>query len=157
MAIYWRLIGAAVAALGCVSATHASCALVGDSIAHGAALFAPHCLRATWPGLNSKGWLDRFGRGPISADTVVISMGTNEQHDPALQGLLALRSRIQASRVMWIAPGPQYPSRNSVFLVAGQYGDLVFERPVEDLAKDGIHFTQNGSRRIAALVSNGKN
>jgi hypothetical protein len=101
--------------------------------------------------------MDRFGGAPIRADSVIVSMGTNEQQDPALQGLQTLRSRIQAARVMWIAPGPQYPSRDSVFLVAGQYGDLVFERPVEDLAKDGIHFTQNGSRRIATLVAIEKN
>jgi hypothetical protein len=96
--------------------------------------------------------MDRFGRAVIQADAVVISMGTNEQQDPALQGLWALRSRIQAPRVMWIAPGPQFPARQSVFAVAAKYGDLVYERPVEDLTKDGIHFTQNGSRRIASLV-----
>jgi hypothetical protein len=80
-------------------------------------------------------------------------MGTNEHQDPALQGLRALRSRIRASRVMWIAPGPQYPSRNSVLAVAMEHGDLVFERPVEDLTKDGIHFTKNGSKRIAGLLA----
>lgn len=79
-------------------------------------------------------------------------MGTNEAKDPALLELRALRVRIQASRVMWIAPGPQYPSRDSVLVVAGMFGDLVFERPLEDLARDGIHFTKNGSKRIAALV-----
>jgi hypothetical protein len=116
-------------------------------------MFAPKCARATLPGLNSARWIARFGGTPIQADRVIISMGSNEQQSPALQGLLALRARIQASRVVWIAPGPQYPSRNSVFIVAGQFGDLVYERPVEDLAKDGVHFTQNGSRRIAALMA----
>lgn len=153
LAYYYKLAGVGFLAWGWAFASNASCALVGDSIAHGAAVFAPHCQRATWPGLNSKRWIDRFGRVPVRVDTVVISMGTNEQQDPALQGLLALRARIQASRVMWIAPGPQYPSRNSVFAVTGQHGDLVYERPFEDLATDGIHFSQNGSKRIAALVS----
>jgi hypothetical protein len=39
------------------------------------------------------------------------------------------------------------------FFVAGQLCDLVYERPLENLAKDGIDFTQNGSRRIAALIA----
>ena len=152
MAIYGRLLGVALLVGGCSTTSHASCALVGDSIAHAAAVFAPHCARATWPGLNSARWIERFGAVSIEADQVVISMGTNEHQSPALQGLLVLRSRIRATRVMWIAPGPQYPSRNSVFLVAGQYGDIVYERPLEDLAKDGIHFNKNGSRRIAMLL-----
>jgi hypothetical protein len=152
MAMIGRLLGAALLVVGCASTSHASCALVGDSIAHAAAMFAPHCIRATWPGLNSTRWLDRFGAVPIEADQVVISMGSNEQQNPALQGLLALRSKIRAARVMWIAPGPQYPSRNSVLVVAGQYGDVVYERPLEDLARDGIHFNKTGSQRIALLL-----
>ena len=107
LALDCKLVGVAALVWGWAAVCSASCALVGDSIAHGAAVFAPHCLRATWPGLNSKRWVDRFGRAPVQADTVVISMGTNEQRDPALQGLLTLRSRIQASRVMWIALRPQ--------------------------------------------------
>lgn len=153
----WRLV--ALSALGFALSVdgHASCAFVGDSIAYGAGLYAPNCQQAAWPGLNSRRWLKRFGRAPIQANTVVISMGTNEDKDPAFLELRALRAHIQASRVMWVAPGPQYPSRNSVFVVAGMFGDLVFERPVEDLARDGIHFTKNGSRRIASLVTHTNN
>ncbi len=81
-------------------------------------------------------------------------MGTNEGlRDAAYHGIKALRSHVAASKVMWIAPGPQFPSRGSVLLVASQFGDEVYERPWEDLAKDGIHFSKNGSRRIAKLLS----
>jgi hypothetical protein len=153
MTSYWRLKTLAIFGFAFACKGHATCAFVGDSIAHAAGVYAPHCLQAAWPGLNTKRWLKRFGQTPIQANMVVISMGTNEHRDPALQELKTLRAHIQASRVMWIAPGPQYPSRNSVFAVAGMFGDLVFERPVEDLARDGIHFTKTGSRRIAALVS----
>lgn len=127
--------------------------MVGDSIAHAAGSYAPHCLKATWPGLNSKRWLTRFADITIEAEIAIISMGTNEGlTNSALADLAALRGKVNARRVMWIAPGPQYPSRKSVIRIAADHGDLVYERPIENLARDGIHFTNTGSKRIALLT-----
>jgi hypothetical protein len=131
---------------------HSSCALVGDSIAHAAAVFTPSCLKATHPGINSKGWIKKFSEIDISTEVAVISMGSNEGSNPALADLVTLRQRVNSRRVMWIAPGPQFPSRRSVFQVATHFGDLVYERPIEDLSTDGIHFTRRGSKRIAQLT-----
>lgn len=90
----------------------------------------------------------------IEADTALISMGTNDGiSKSSLESIRALRSRIRAKKVFWLAPGPQYPARANVVLVAMQFGDVVYERPEEDLTKDGVHYTSKGSRRIALLIS----
>jgi lysophospholipase L1-like esterase len=92
----------------------------------------------------------------IEADTALISMGTNDGiSKSSLERIRALRSRVRAKKVFWLAPGPQYPARANVFQVAMQFGDVVYERPEEDLAKDGIHYTRKGSRRIASLIAGG--
>ena len=132
----------------------ADCLFLGDSIALGASRFAPQCKSLAKTGISSPAWLAAHGAERLSADVVVISLGSN---DGALgasqQAMFAIRRRVEARRVMWIAPGAQFASRIAAIQVASLFGDVVFERPVEQLGPDGVHFTPDGYRRIALLAT----
>ena len=55
------------------------CLILGDSIAVGTKMFAPtECVSYSKGGFNSWQWNQRWGMNPVEANTVVISLGTND-------------------------------------------------------------------------------
>ncbi|MDI9233481.1 SGNH/GDSL hydrolase family protein [Limnohabitans lacus] len=111
-------------------------------------------------GISTKQWVRQFSATvePIASafEVVLISLGSNDGKlpDPMTYQYLARarKSVAHAKRVIWIAPGPQFPARAQVQAVAMMHGDVVYERPVEQLHADSVHFSKAGYQRIASLV-----
>lgn len=83
---------------------------------------------------------------------MLISLGANDADDRrSLESLLAVRAKVQAAHVVWLAPSERLSaiSRNWVRLVAEHHGDVVYELPQAHLQRDGIHQTGAGARVVA--------
>jgi lysophospholipase L1-like esterase len=135
----------------------AACLVMGDSIAQGAGTYAPKCAVLAVQGITSQAWARRFRekaqRFSGAMRVVLISLGSNDGDLPDPSGLIQARASVQgAARVIWMAPGPQFPARAQVLKLARYYGDEVYERPIEQLLADGVHFSSVGYKRIASLL-----
>ncbi len=136
-----------------------NCLILGDSIAVGTAQQA-RCMVAALNGISTKQWVRQFSATvePIASafEVVLISLGSNDGKlpDPMTYEYLtrARKSVAHAKRVVWIAPGPQFSARAQVQAVAMMHGDVVYERPVEQLHADSVHFTKAGYQRIASVL-----
>lgn len=136
-----------------------NCLILGDSIAVGTAQQA-RCMVAARNGISTKQWVRQFSATvePIASafEVVLISLGSNDGKlpDPMTYQYLtrARKSVAHAKRVVWLAPGPQFPARAQVQAVAMTHGDVVYERPVEQLQADGVHFSKAGYQRIASVL-----
>ena len=134
------------------------CLILGDSIAQGAGTYAPQCQLFAAKGITTKDWLNRFGKSveheAAAFDLALISLGTNDADHVDLSSLKQTRRSVErAGRVVWIAPAPRFPMRAHILTLAKEYGDVVYERPVEQLQADGIHFSGAGYRRIASVMN----
>ncbi len=133
--------------------TRSACIVMGDSIAQGASAYAPECVALATKGISSQGWRKAYDGARLSAGKVLISLGTNDgDAKSTMESLAAIRSRVDASQVIWIAPGEQFAAREVVVKVALAFGDKIYERPVENLAADRIHFKPEGYARIGAAA-----
>ena len=157
LAIKAALIGAMLAGLSAWSAepvkeTRSDCLVMGDSIAVGVAQFSA-CKTLSTGGLSSWRWLDKWGGDldRLNPSVVLISLGANDGANPrSRKALEAVRSKVRASKVMWLAPSATLAPepRKWVRAVAGQFGDRVFELPQEYLQNDGIHLSWPGSKLV---------
>ncbi|WP_146187708.1 SGNH/GDSL hydrolase family protein [Limnohabitans sp. T6-5] len=109
-------------------------------------------------GITTQDWVRRFGvsveRDAHTLDVVLISLGSNDGQNANATNLFKARSLLaQAKTVIWIAPGPKYPARSQILGVAREFGDVVYERPVEQMQDDGVHFDQMGYKRMASVLA----
>lgn len=140
--------------LALISPAWANCVVMGDSIAVGLMKYRPDCLLVGRGGINT--WqFNQMYPSPINADTVIISLATNDHiYIKTDRELERVRSRITARRVFWILPygnlpGNQIPisvSQNHVRDIAARYGDVVI--PITSVQADRIHPSWEGWRRI---------
>lgn len=82
------------------------CLIIGDSIAVGTKMFAPtECVSYAKGGWNTWQWNKKWGKTPLEARTVVISLGTND-HDGVntFKELEKIRYRIKSMKVVWVMP-----------------------------------------------------
>lgn len=140
-----------------VSAQMLPCAFVGDSIALGASQQDKvGCAVLAKTGMNARQWLGAFPADKaVTANKVLISIGSNDRGAAGvvLADIEAMRRAIVGRHVIWIAPGQQFlNSRQGVLSVASAFGDVVYERPYDDVTRDNVHFTQRGYARIAQLM-----
>jgi len=127
------------------------CLIIGDSIAVGTKMFRPECAEYAKVGITSVGWNKKFGNNDLSAETVIISLGTNDW--PSIDTysmLMNIRSKIKSnSRVFWILPNNE--SRplitHQVLEVSTQFNDTVL--PNTKWEKDKIHPTSMGYKELA--------
>lgn len=131
------------------------CLILGDSIAQGIAAQRRECTEITQKGVTSEQFkyetINNPGFTQKHWKTVVISLGTNDQHwDVTEIYLRILRERVTGDRVWWILPQPRLPkARDAVLMVADTYGDQVMEVPERILEKDKIHPTAAGYKQLA--------
>jgi lysophospholipase L1-like esterase len=142
---------------GTVMAGSSKCLVMGDSIALGAGAHAPQCMVVAEKGISTHDWVQKFG-GHVersgSFDVVLISLGSNDGGGATVKSLSNARMKVAlARRVIWIAPSPKYAARSYVIGVAKTFGDVVYERPIEQLQPDGVHFNGLGYKRIASVVA----
>lgn len=116
------------------------CLILGDSIAVGTALYAKQCTSYSIGGYNTWQWNKKFPKEDLSANTVIISLGTNDhQYVKTEKELRAMRERVKGSRVYWIMPSIKPNIQTIVEKIATEYKDNIVAVPPRDLAKDGIH------------------
>ena len=124
------------------------CLILGDSIAEGTQQFRPRCIAYAKNGINSSQWNKQNANKKLNANTVIISLGSNDHESVrTLWELQKLRNRVDADRVFWILPANKPHVQQMVQLVAKDYGDIVL--PIEKLAKDKIHPNWSGYRKLA--------
>lgn len=131
------------------------CLILGDSIAVGTHLQRYECQKYATGGINSWQWNRRYGDKDLAANTVIISLGSNDhKYIKTYDELQKLRSKVKAKRVFWILPSGNLKasevSIESIQIlikeIAAKYGDNVL--PITKIAKDGIHPTWAGYREL---------
>jgi lysophospholipase L1-like esterase len=132
------------------------CLILGDSIAVGVAQFRPECVAYAKGGINSWQWVNKNITKDLSANTVIISLGSNDHKGvKTVNELRTIRELTKAKRVFWILPSGVHPKNNvpvtdiqqMVRLVADEYSDIVL--PVTRLQADGIHPSTAGYKELA--------
>lgn len=110
---------------------HASCAVVGDSIADGVSPSIEECLSDAKGGIPSADVVARVH----SADILFVSAGSNDPNNPRLEdNLKAIRAKA-SGRVVWISPMNRTAAL-AVERVAALHGDPVVHF---EPGPDGIH------------------
>lgn len=143
-----RLFVAAILALMVPrSAAHATCAVIGDSIAEDLRSFFRECRFDVKIGIGTKAISARV---PRDADLIVVSAGSNDYLTPGLlPRLQALRSRSGSARVIWIRPAPQIAAA-AVDTAAQAHGDPVVSFAVSPRDRERLHPQSN--RTLAAAI-----
>ena len=127
------------------------CLILGDSIAVGIHKARPDCAVYAKSGINSRDFVNRYIGKNLIADTVVISLGSNDyQGIKTKNELLDLRSQVQGKKVYWILPAIKPEIQEIVEEVANIHKDWIIRIPY--LSKDGIHPTNKGYKRIGEIV-----
>ena len=131
------------------------CLIVGDSIAVGTKQFMPQCQLEGKGGINT--WqFNRMYKGSFYADTVIISLGSNDHKGVrTYDELFELRQRVGAKNVFWVLPAGNLPAggvpiakiQSIVKEIAASNGDTVL--PITRLQPDGIHPSWAGYKDIA--------
>jgi lysophospholipase L1-like esterase len=129
--------------------------IVGDSIAVGTKMFMPQCQLEGKGGINT--WqFNRMYKGSFYADTVIISLGSNDHKGVrTYDELFELRQRVGAKNVFWVLPAGNLPAggvpiakiQSIVKEIAASNGDTVL--PITRLQPDGIHPSWAGYKDIA--------
>lgn len=132
------------------------CIVLGDSIAIGTQLHRYECVSYAKGGINSSQWNKMHSDKALTANTVIISLGTNDhKYIKTDKELLAMRAKVKASKVFWILPVGNSPKsevsleviQNIVKEIAAQYGDTIL--PITKVQADGIHPSWAGYRELA--------
>jgi hypothetical protein len=132
-----------------------ACLILGDSIAVGTKMFAPkECVSYSKGGWNTWQWNKKWGKTPLSAHKVVISLGTNDHKGvDTYKELSKIRYRINALEVIWIMPpcnsGFCKPNVNSaVRQIAHSYGDTIIS--TKFVQPDKIHPSWRGYKELVS-------
>ena len=129
------------------------CLIIGDSIAVGTKMFAPtECVSYSKGGFNTWQWNKRWGKTPLEAKTVVISLGTNDHKGVnTFKELSKVRYRIKSVKVVWIMPPCNAkfckPGVNkTVTEIAKSYGDTIIG--TKFVQPDGVHPSWRGYKQL---------
>ena len=127
------------------------CLILGDSIAVGIHQSRPECAVYAKSGINSRDFVNRYIGKDLVADTVVISLGSNDHQGIKTKNeLLDLRSQVLAKKVYWILPAIKPDIQEIVEEVANKHGDWIVKIP--SLAQDGIHPSTRGYKKIGEII-----
>ena len=133
------------------------CLILGDSIAVGTKMFAPvECVSYSTGGLNTWQWRKKWGKKPLEAKKVIISLGTNDhQFINTYKELYNIRSQIHSVEVIWIMPPCNKKFckpgvNNTVAQIASEFRDRVIG--TSHLQKDGIHPSWAGYKELVRLA-----
>lgn len=128
------------------------CLIIGDSIAVGTANVRTECVSYSVGGLNSWQWNKRFTDKDLTANSVIISLGTNDHKGVhTFRELSAVRARVNAKHVFWIMPPCNdkfcKPDINEIVeIIARSRGDTIVG--TQRLQKDAIHPSWAGYKEL---------
>jgi|LauGreDrversion4_2_1035121.scaffolds.fasta_scaffold00863_27 lysophospholipase L1-like esterase len=126
------------------------CLIMGDSIAVGTALVRPECVSYSKGGINSHQWLNtNVGKSPYIAETVIISLGSNDhKYVKTEEELRTIRKLTNARRVFWIMPSDKFPvAQSAVWHVANENNDIILR--TDRMQKDNVHPSWAGYKELA--------
>ena len=127
------------------------CLILGDSIAVGVHKARPDCAIYAKSGINSRDYVNRYIGKDLVAQTVIISLGSNDyQGIKTRNELLDLRSQIVGKKVYWIMPAIKPDVHDIVAEIANRNGDWIIKIPY--LSKDGIHPSDRGYKKIGEIT-----
>lgn len=130
------------------------CMIMGDSIAVATHQLKPGCVSYSQSGISSTGWSKRYIMNDLKAGVVIISLGSNDisGRDYTYGNLMAIRGKIKASKVYWIAPNPEVKPKEyqDVNLIAGTFNDEVLLP--KQYQKDKIHPSTAGYKELIDRV-----
>ena len=136
-----------------------ACLLLGDSIAVGLYHHVAPCESLSKGGWNTAQWNRDYLKNDLTADTVIISLGSNDhKYIRTQEELERLRDKITASRVFWVLPRGNNPRgglpieevQRIIKVIAALHGDTVI--PIARVQSDGIHPSWAGYKQIAKAV-----
>lgn len=125
------------------------CLIIGDSIAVGSHMFRKECVAYAKGGITSHGWDKQYGKKDLTANTVIISLGTNDWEGAnTYHKLKEIREKIKGQRVFWIAPHPKTRPKayKDVNLIAGLFNDIVLH--TDRYQQDKIHPSWAGYKEL---------
>ena len=124
------------------------CMILGDSIAVGTHQHRPECVAYAKSGINSSQWNRQNSDKKLDANTVIISLGSNDHAGVrTLWELQQLRARVESARVFWILPAIKPDVQNMVRIVARDHGDVIL--PIPNLQADKVHPSGAGYKKLA--------
>ena len=132
------------------------CIVLGDSIAVGTQLQRNECVPYAKNGVNSWQWNKLYGDKDLTANTVIISLGTNDHKFVKTEKeLLAMREKVNGKKVFWILPVGNSPEsgvtlndiQTIIKNIAIKYNDIVL--PITRIQSDGIHPNWAGYKELA--------
>ena len=127
------------------------CLILGDSIAQGISTVRKECVAYVKGGINSYNWNNRYIVNNLSANTAILSIGTNDPETMnTFKELLALRQAVDGKKVFWIMPPIKPAVQDAVRIIAKNYNDTILEIP--ELSKDKIHPTSSGYKKLAEMT-----
>jgi len=127
------------------------CLILGDSIAQGISTVRKECVAYVQSGINSRNWNNKYIVKDLSADTVVISLGTNDPETVnTFKELLSLRELVSGEKVFWVMPPIKPAVQDIVRIIARNYKDTILEIP--ELSKDKVHPTSRGYKILAEMT-----
>lgn len=132
------------------------CLILGDSIAVGTHSFRTECVAHAKGGWNSWQWNRDYLNKDLTANTVIISLGSNDHKGiKTRQELVKMRNKVKGQKVFWILPAGNLKAggvdiqdiQNIVKEIAKENNDVILVIPA--LQKDGIHPSWRGYKEIA--------
>jgi len=124
------------------------CMILGDSIAVGTHQYRPECVAYAKGGINSYQWNRQNPDKKLDANTVIISLGSNDHAGVrTLWELQQLRARVESARVFWILPAIKPDVQEMVRIVARDHGDTIL--PIPNLQADKVHPSWAGYKKLA--------
>lgn len=126
------------------------CLIIGDSIAVGTHQFRPECVAYAKGGITSHGWNKKFGDNDLTAESVIISLSTNDwEKADTYATLMNIRTKIKGKRVFWVEPNREskFEAVQHVRRVAEQFGDTIIV--TTRWQQDKIHPSWAGYKNIA--------
>jgi len=125
------------------------CLILGDSIAVGTHMQRPECVAYAKGGLNTYQWNRDYLKNNLTANTVIISLGSNDHKGVRTKTeLQRVREKVgSTAKVYWILPAIKPEIQAIVESMAKEYGDTVL--PITHLSTDGVHPTTKGYKQLA--------
>jgi lysophospholipase L1-like esterase len=121
------------------------CLIIGDSIAVGISKYRPECEVHAKVGITSRHWNNANKNLALQANTVIISLGSNDKGIDTEGELRIIRGRTHADHVYWVVPAKI--NKEIVTGIALQSHDSYIT--IDHPSKDGVHPTMNEYSRIA--------
>lgn len=135
------------------------CLIIGDSIAVGTARERPECVSYSIGGLNTSQWNKKFGHRELKANSVIISLGTNDHRGVhTFKELSKMRETVRAEHVYWIMPPCndkfcKQDVNEIVEIIARNYGDTIIR--TKRVQADAVHPSWAGYKELAKASKEG--